>query len=501
VEPRKPLLTRQLVLVPSHQVRNSLLDVPVLLVEQTLQRLLENPSFFEAKLSEIAGAGSNRFGTTNYDHPMYYTNLFRSINNIQSKLYRTGEFKGVGAVGDSLTQAKRISGIAEPDITYQVRGYGDFSMIPAKHFQATAPQLLTIQLPKKLIPFARWLMGQKNWIVSTLSNCYSAIGHAQAAFLFTLDPRQLVELPLNKIKAKLDLPYDTSTYWRLFQTRSVRIDSPQGNRIFPISYLLPTIDDIRKFEWIPLVNSVLIEECALKKAYSDDELAQRVRLVARRTIAKHRVLANIPNQSGRQKSYRAGRQEPFTILPSMTMTVPDFDQKSPAFPHGYGRCQCGCGRVTEMRRSEATGEWVWKSYVDGHPLTPGRTDENQLAETIADVGAVDAVDPGTAVDDATKSGRSDAHISSNANKTRLRNGPISIVPFKENTHTHPTGNDSEMSQLQHKYNLLSAETKLLRINIERLCDQIERIWDGSQETKRLILKELKKALSEFRSRQ
>ncbi len=112
-------------------------------------------------------------------------------------------------------------------------------------------------------------MGQKNWIVKTLGECYFAIGKAQAAFLFTLDPGQLVELPLSHIREKLNLPYDTSTYWRLFQNRSVKIDSPEGNGIFPISYLLPTRDDIRRYQWIPQFNSLLEEECVSKNSYSD----------------------------------------------------------------------------------------------------------------------------------------------------------------------------------------------------------------------------------------
>ncbi len=67
---------------------------------------------------------------------MYYANLFRFINNLQSKSRRSGELTGVGAVGESLKQVKRQSIMAEPDITYQIRSYGDFSILPAEHFQA-----------------------------------------------------------------------------------------------------------------------------------------------------------------------------------------------------------------------------------------------------------------------------------------------------------------------------------------------------------------------------
>lgn len=271
---------------------------------------MEDPGFFESKLAEAAGAGTDKFRTGGSDHPAFYANLFRAINNIPSKTHRLGEVRGMGAVG--VQQVKRQSIMAEPDIIYQVRSYGDFSIIPAEHFQPTAPQLLTIQLPRKLIPFARWLMGQKNWIVKTLGDCYFAIGKSQAAFLLTLEPGQLLELPISHIREKLNLPYDTSTYWRLFQNRTVESDSPKGNRIFPLSYLLPTRGDIRKYQWIPMFNSLLDEEYISKNSYSDDDLARRLGIVARRTVAKDRDVANISNHLDRQKAYKQGREQPFS---------------------------------------------------------------------------------------------------------------------------------------------------------------------------------------------
>lgn len=287
-------LNRELVLERKQLVSHSLLDVPVLLVEQTLQRMVNDPVFFELKLSQRVNAGTHKLGAFGYDRAVFYANLFRSINNIQSKEHRPGEVSGMGVVGESLRQADRKSIIAEPDITYHVRGYGDFSIVPAMHFQPTGPELLTIQLPKTLIPFARWLMGQKNWIIKTLTDCYFAIGKTQAAFLISLDPSALVELPISKIRDKLRLRYDTSTYWRLLHNRSVNIVSPAGDRFVPVSYLLPTNDDILKYQWIPRFNALMQEEYLSRTACSDHELARRLGMVARRTIAKYRDRGNIP---------------------------------------------------------------------------------------------------------------------------------------------------------------------------------------------------------------
>ena len=529
-------LSRNLLLEPRQLVTQSILDVPVLLVEQTLRRMVENPAFFEAKLSQTRTTGTAKKGLGNFDHPSFYANLFRSINNIQCSGEGTGEVRGMGAVGESLRQADERSSLAAPDITYQVRGYGDFSIIPAEHFRPTGPQLLTLQLPKTLIPFARWLLGQKNWIVRTLGDCYVAIGKAQAAYLLRLDPRQLVELPVSKITDKLGLRYNTTTYWRLFQNRSVRIVSPEGTRLLPLSYLLPTRDDIRKYHWIPKFDSLLEEECVSKRAFSDDEMARRLGLVARRTIAKYRQLANIPSHVDRQKAYNAGREQSFSTSPPMIMAVPEFDQRTPDYPYGYGRCQCGCNEISQMTRTQSHPEWVWKSYLDDHePKPAGHTQESARENTRTDLNlAASDASADNARPSPTPTG---AHVSTEARTTYSSNKGTPEPTFGQKTRLYPFGygycqcgcggptqrhgsgiysmylpghhgtadkprpeGDPYFSELQIKYNLLSSEMDLLHNNIEGIGELLERLWEGSDETKRLILEKLKSSLSEAKSR-
>jgi hypothetical protein len=60
--------------------------------------------------------------------------------------------------------------------------------------------------------------------------------------------------------------------------------------------------------------------------------------------------------------------------------------------------------------------------------------------------------------------------------------------------------DSRFSELEHKYNLLSSEMDLFRINTERITELIDQLWEGSEGTKRLILEKLKASLSETKSR-
>ncbi len=376
-------------------------------------------------------------------------------------------------------------------------------------------------------------MGQKNWIVRTLGDCYVAIGKAQAAYLLRLDPRQLVELPVSKIKDELELPYDTTTYWRLFQNRSVRIVSPEGTRILPLSYLLPARDEIRKYHWIPKFESLLEQECVSKRSLSDDELARRLGLVARRTIAKYRQLANIPTHLDRQRAYNAGRDKPFSTSTPMTISGLEFDQKTPDYPYGYGRCQCGCNQVSNMERTHS--EWVWKSYLDGHaPRPTNLAQDASLEETTndVDVKSVEAIQD----NDPASSLNIGAPISSEARDTYSPSARTPEPSFGQKTRLYPfgygychcgcrgptprhpsgiysmylpghhgttdksrAGGDPHISELQHTYNLLSAEMDLFRLNIERVTEMIEQLWEGSDETKRLILEKLKSALSEIKA--
>src|SRR5262245_4996600 len=210
----------------------SLLEVPVLLLEQTLQKLLQDPAAFESKLSQMARYGVDKSGTFLHDNWLSYANLFRELNGSQISSLSATMTSGMGIIGESLQQVRNPNSLLfEPDITYQVWGFGNFSMIPAAHFKPATPNLLLLQLPKKIIGFARWLIGQKNWIIKTLSDCYFRIGKTQAAFLLDLQPHHLTELPVSKIKDKLDLPYNASTYFRLLKNRSVKVTLPHVTRL------------------------------------------------------------------------------------------------------------------------------------------------------------------------------------------------------------------------------------------------------------------------------
>src|SRR5262249_52554962 len=217
-----------------------------------------------------------------------------------------------GSIGESLQQVPNTL-FSEPDITYQVKGFGDFSMIPADHFKPSNLSPLLLQLPKKVVPFAQWLIGQKNWIIKTLSECYLRIGKAQASFLLDLIPQNLTLLPITRLRDEFASPYHLSTYCRLLQNRSVKIMALTCTRWFPLAFLLPTKEEIAKYHWVPIFNGAMKDELESKTAISDEDLSTMIRGVTRRTIAKHRQSANIPPHWVRQEAYNKGKDTPYRI--------------------------------------------------------------------------------------------------------------------------------------------------------------------------------------------
>ena len=72
--------------------------------------------------------------------------------------------------------------------------------------------------------------------------------------------------------------------------------------------------------------------------------------------------------------------------------MPNFGDKARSYPFGYGYCQCGCNKITQMSRSSSGEEWVWDLYCEGHgPLrettnTPSRLN-NAVPESSEDSAA------------------------------------------------------------------------------------------------------------------
>jgi hypothetical protein len=293
-------------------IGQTLLGVPVLVVERMLQKLLQDPAAIEAKISQLASESGNKSSVVNYENPFFYVRLFRAINGDQRL---SGTVVGTRTSSDHgiLNQVEKDCPVTVPDVTFEVTGFGVFSITPAEHFKPSSPELLLLQVPKSVAGFAQWLISQKNWILKTLGDCYFRIGKAQAAFLLSLHPDHLRELSISSVANALGLPHHSSTYFRLLKNRSVRVSAPHVARTIPINFLLPNKEQIAMYYWVPTFDRVMRDELAARTALSDEDLSVLIKHVARRTVAKYRELANIPSRPGRQEAYNKGRGKPYRI--------------------------------------------------------------------------------------------------------------------------------------------------------------------------------------------
>ena len=173
---RRLIQSQQLVQQQKLLFNTSLLEIPILLIDKTLERVFDDPSVVESKLSELSKGQTNQAVTHHADNPSFYAYLLRFISSSQQIKESSHKLPDKIIVGESLKPGKAEPFFAYPDITYKVRGYGDFSIVPADHFKPSAAELKLLQLQKKVVPFARWLVNQKNWVVKTLEACYFAIG-------------------------------------------------------------------------------------------------------------------------------------------------------------------------------------------------------------------------------------------------------------------------------------------------------------------------------------
>lgn len=293
---------------------HAMLGAPILAIDKTIEAVLSNPSIVEGNLKTEKGHGGS--------HPLLYISAVKNIS------------EGIAATNIGVVQSRRATGgklhfgdvleakiddktMALPDVTYHVRGYGDFSILPAEHFQPSKLELKLYQLTTEVKQFVMWLNSQRNWIVKTLEECYLQIGKRQAGFLLKLDPSELVPLPLSNIDYLQELPHHPSTYYRLLKNRSVGIDSPSGKSTLPVFYLLPNINQVVLYSILPNLNDMLRNEFESGIALSDEKVSKKIGKISRRAITKYRILVGIPSSAERQKLYDRGVEEPFRICTSI----------------------------------------------------------------------------------------------------------------------------------------------------------------------------------------
>ena len=284
-----------------------LLDIPISGIEKVLRKVLDDPSLVESKLDQsTSGKGSG----VSYHYSRLTSSLLDKGEIESSDVEHSGVFIG-GLEAEIDKEA-----LGQPDLTYVVKGYGNFSIEPWEHFKPTPIGGRLLQLPPKAKSYAGWLVTQKNWMVRTAEEGYRRIGKRQAGFLFRLNPLELLELIKTNLSEELDLPYSYSVYYRLLKNRSVQISSPNGEAILPISLLMPTRNQVITYQRLPNLNELIKQEFISGSALGDGKLVYILKkdfncVVPTRTFTKYRELADIPDRSVRQSEYNSGRTEPF----------------------------------------------------------------------------------------------------------------------------------------------------------------------------------------------
>ncbi len=305
----------------AHQMclaNTELLNIPISGIETVLRKVLDDPSLVESRLDQpTSGKGS--------DASHHYSCL--TISLLDKGEIESSGVEPSGVVMSGLEAEIDKEALGQPDITYVVRGYGDFSIEPLDHFKPIPMGGRLLQLPPRAQSYAGWLVNRKNWMVKTAEEGYRRIGKKQAGFLLRLNPSELLELIKTNLSEELDLPYSYSTYYRLLKNRSVQINSPNGDAILPISLLMPTRDQVITYQRLPSLNELMEQEFRSELALGDGSLVRILRMnfncvVPRRTFTKYRELADIPDRRVRQSGYNSGMDKPFRFATLIESYLP-----------------------------------------------------------------------------------------------------------------------------------------------------------------------------------
>ena len=171
---------------------------------------------------------------------------------------------------------------------------------PLEPLQAPAPAMQILQVPeryKNAASFFKYLIKERNWIVTTLRDIYDRIGSKQREFIGSLDVLRLNVYSMDELSKDLD--FNFSTVFRLLRNRFIRVDG-EKNLVFPSRELLLDRGDLGRYFNVFGANKILALECAEKNALSDKKFEQKTNL-GRRTFTKYRAVAGIPKKLKRQR--------------------------------------------------------------------------------------------------------------------------------------------------------------------------------------------------------
>lgn len=293
---------------------SNLLAIPDEVLSTVALGISYNPASVEAVLRQ-----RREQGTVKPDTSGKVQSLYAHLTNPQRDADAVKELQGVifsPEVGSLENCLGKYSVVITPDVTYVGRKDAKPEMVLSDHLKGSLnlqlAQLEEAQYPETSRLLAR-LQHFDEWKRRTLRSAYVIIGEVQREFLEDLDNTRYHIFKAENLAEKLQL--HESTVSRLLSNRWVEARSVVGDqKVLYAKDMLVTNDGLKKYLALKPLNNLLLEEFERKKAYSDRELTEKVRGLARRTIAKYRLEAGVPGTCQRNEAYKsAERTEPYKL--------------------------------------------------------------------------------------------------------------------------------------------------------------------------------------------
>ncbi len=194
-----------------------------------------------------------------------------------------------------------------PDVTYIGREGEKPELVFSDHLKGKMELKLeldhvkyphTAKLVKRLRTFDDWKRKE-------LRKIYSELGSVQREFFANFDSFSYNLCGQGKLAEIVGL--HESTVSRILANRWIEARNVKGDvKVMNTKDLCTTINDIKRLRACQQLNEVLQEEWESKRAYSDQELTNRIENVARRTVNKYRKAAGIPDKHARNLAYNQG---------------------------------------------------------------------------------------------------------------------------------------------------------------------------------------------------
>jgi hypothetical protein len=165
----------------------------------------------------------------------------------------------------------------------------------------------------------------------------------------------------------------------------------------------------------------------------------------------------------------------------MPNSNPRIGDKLPFYPFGYGWCQCGCNKLTQLNMTEANPDGIWAMYIEGHE--PIHETENSSEESAPKQLGLRPVKCPADQNDPKSIGPHD---------------PVYRAVGKKYVATEK-GLLDLFCDLVFKYNLLQLEVKFIREKIWIATKLINDFWKDKHGAKELVMEKLKEALTSLES--